>query len=147
MTNPIYAKDFNRGCFFRFIEEFTCTNTEVSDYRLRDSIKSFPSGHASVSVFTAIFLIVSVKTSFCTWAAVFTVDVFAQCFLQRRMPGVPRKSPSQYLKPWLQCACITWALLCALSRINDHRHHPHDVMAGSIFGAVFGLVSVSVKER
>jgi hypothetical protein len=26
---------------------------------VRDSIKSFPSGHASISVFTAIFLIVS----------------------------------------------------------------------------------------
>ncbi|XP_059473457.1 phospholipid phosphatase 3-like isoform X2 [Neocloeon triangulifer] len=103
-----------------YIEEFNCTNKDISDYRLRDSVKSFPSGHASVSVFTAMFLI---------------------CFLQRRMTGVPRNSPSQYLKPWLQCVCLTWALLCALSRINDHRHHPHDVIAGSIFGAIFGLVT------
>ncbi|CAB3379120.1 Hypothetical predicted protein [Cloeon dipterum] len=103
-----------------YIAEFNCTNTEVSDYRLRDSIKSFPSGHASVSVFTAYFLI---------------------CFLQRRMAGLPRKSPSQFLKPWLQCICMTWALLCALSRVNDHRHHAHDVIAGSILGAIFGMIT------
>lgn len=50
---------YNQIYIRSYIEDFTCTNTKLSDYRVRDSIKSFPSGHASVSVFTAIFLIVS----------------------------------------------------------------------------------------
>ena len=68
--------------------------------------------------------------------------LFAQCFLQRRMPGVPRKAPSLYLRPWLQCVCATWAMACSFTRISDHRHHPHDVLAGFVLGLAFAGIAV-----
>lgn len=41
--------------------DYKCTNTEVSKWMVRDSVKSFPSGHASLSTYTAIFMMVSLK--------------------------------------------------------------------------------------
>lgn len=42
--------------------DYKCTNTEVSEWLVRDSVKSFPSGHASLSTYTAIFMMVSLRT-------------------------------------------------------------------------------------
>ena len=44
--------------------DFKCTNTDVSQWLVRDSVKSFPSGHASVSTYTAVFMMVSLRTVF-----------------------------------------------------------------------------------
>ena len=44
---------------FSYITEFECTNTDVSDERLEDARKSFPSGHASLAAYTGMFLVVS----------------------------------------------------------------------------------------
>ena len=41
--------------------DYKCTNTEVSEWLVRDSVKSFPSGHASLSTYTAIFMMVSLR--------------------------------------------------------------------------------------
>lgn len=44
--------------FYRYISSYTCTNTELSDWFVRDSSKSFPSGHAALSLYMSIFLVV-----------------------------------------------------------------------------------------
>jgi len=41
--------------------DYKCTNTDVSEWLVRDSVKSFPSGHASLSAYTAIFMMVSLR--------------------------------------------------------------------------------------
>ena len=41
--------------------DYKCTNTDVSEWLVRDSVKSFPSGHASMSAYTAIFMMVSLR--------------------------------------------------------------------------------------
>jgi membrane-associated phospholipid phosphatase len=43
--------------------DYKCTNTDVSDWLVRDSNKSFPSGHASLSAYTAVFMMVSCSFS------------------------------------------------------------------------------------
>lgn len=40
-----------------FITEYTCTNTIDKSFFVRDSSKSFPSGHSSIAFFEAIFMI------------------------------------------------------------------------------------------
>ncbi|XP_049778590.1 phospholipid phosphatase 1-like isoform X1 [Schistocerca cancellata] len=101
-----------------YVNNFTCTNKDVGNWYVRDSTKSFPSGHASLSVFASVFTM---------W--------FVQC----RVPG----DITYLLVPWLQCLCLTWALLCSLTRITDHRHHWWDVLGGFVLG--FGLAVFTVK--
>lgn len=97
--------------------DYKCTNTDVSDWLVRDSVKSFPSGHASLSAYTAIFMM---------W------------FIQSRIPS----NTTFLLVPWLQCLCLMWAMLCSFTRITDHRHHWWDVLAGFILGAIMAVFTV-----
>ncbi|PSN53890.1 hypothetical protein C0J52_02445 [Blattella germanica] len=97
--------------------DYKCTNTEYSRWLVRDSNKSFPSGHASISTYAAFFMMF---------------------FIQRRVPN----NVTYVLVPWLQILCLTWALLCSLSRITDHRHHWWDVLAGAVIGATIAVFIV-----
>lgn len=86
-----------------------CTNAAPGAWRLRDAARSFPSGHAGLSVYVALFGV---------------------CFLRRRVAVWA----SSLLAPALQCACLAWAALCSLSRVTDRRHHWWDVLAGAVLG-------------
>ena len=62
-----------------------------------------------------------------------------QIFIQKRIGTFY----SMLWKHFLQTAFISFALLCSISRIIDKRHHWWDVLAGSIFGAILGILTVS----
>lgn len=76
-----------------------------------DAMKSFPSGHAQISCFTAVFLIVH---------------------LQRRLVA----SWAGLWRAWLQLAALLLAAASSASRVTDHRHHAADVWAGAALGAI-----------
>lgn len=120
----------------RYIEDFTCSNAESSAWRIRETGKSFPSGHSSFAMYTMLF---------------------AALYLHRRMTWNGPKT----LKPILQCIFIALAWSTALSRISDYKHHcklikspraadltwilifsGSDVLAGSILGVSVCLVIV-----
>lgn len=42
-----------------YVTEFTCTSADFSQWLVTDSSRSFPSGHASISVFAALYSSVS----------------------------------------------------------------------------------------
>ena len=42
----------------------------------------------------------------------------------------------------MQVGCLAYAVFCSLSRISDNKHHPGDVVAGSLLGAALALVAV-----
>lgn len=44
-----------------FVDEYTCTNDNFGNYFLLDSSRSFPSGHAALSVFTSLYCSVSIS--------------------------------------------------------------------------------------
>ena len=46
-----------------YIESYTCTNTDFTEDRIRDSHLSFMSGHSSFSAFCLVYLVVSPQTS------------------------------------------------------------------------------------
>ncbi|XP_029154884.1 phospholipid phosphatase 3-like isoform X2 [Nylanderia fulva] len=104
-----------------YISSYTCTSTEFSDWFIKDSSKSFPSGHAGISLYTSIFLV---------W------------YLQNRLP-----TRTLFLKPWLQCLTAMWAVTCSMTRVGDNRHHWWDVLAGNAIGFLFGLFTVLVPCR
>ncbi|CAH1959010.1 unnamed protein product [Acanthoscelides obtectus] len=95
-----------------FIEDYRCTSTKYKGYFVVDSSRSFPSGHSSTSVFVGIFSAYIIHSRLLT-------------------------SRTGYLaKPFLISLCLSWSLICSLTRITDRRHHWWDVLAGVFLGLV-----------
>ncbi|KAK3881198.1 hypothetical protein Pcinc_014351 [Petrolisthes cinctipes] len=95
-----------------------CTNPlQLSHSNLVDTMKSFPSGHAAVSVFSSIFMIVYIHQR-----------------LWRRW--------SLLAGPWLQLVWAVWTLICCQSRVWDNKHHWWDVLGGIFFGAFGAIVTL-----
>lgn len=92
-TNCTDTRNLNR-----YIEDYTCTNLKISERRLEEMRLSFPSGHASLSMFSM---------------------TFTALYLQHRMNW----NGSKLLMPFLQFILIIMAWLSALSRICDNKHH------------------------
>ena len=86
------------------------------DWRLTDSMRSFPSGHSQMA--------------FCCAA-------FFGLYLQKRLTASSLKT----LRLVTQAMLVILALACAVSRLVDHRHHPEDVVAGSLIGSLTGLLA------
>ena len=118
----------------RYIEEFTCGNTESSARRLKEMRLSFPSGHSSFSMYTMVF-----------------AALYLHCRLNWR--------GSKLFKHFLQFVFISMAWYTALSRISDYKHHckllmkllssilislilGSDVLSGSLQGLVVCLIIV-----
>ncbi|CAH2089171.1 unnamed protein product [Euphydryas editha] len=98
-----------------YITSYTCKSLRFSRYLKIDSSRSFPSGHASLSVYSGLFL---------AW------------YLQRR--AFSWHNRTVLLVPLVQVLCIIYAVVCPLTRMTDHRHHWWDV----VFGAAMGFCSV-----
>ncbi|KAL3868329.1 hypothetical protein ACJMK2_041146 [Sinanodonta woodiana] len=117
--------DFNAiNCSQGYITEYTCMNKferEVTESRL-----SFPSGHASIAMYCAVYIGYYIQVHMCvTYSCV--------------------------LKPVLQSVLVLLAVLNGMTRITDHKHHPTDVIAGYFIGAatasfVFGTVGVKIQK-
>lgn len=91
---------------------YTCTNdTPADDHVMKNLRLSFPSGHSSLAAYTATFLIV---------------------YLQVRQ--------RQVISFVIQILLFTWALLIAVSRIADHKHHKEDVIAGCMIGTSIAII-------
>ncbi|KAH9631881.1 hypothetical protein HF086_014353 [Spodoptera exigua] len=104
-----------------FVSDYHCTSTKYSRYLQIDSSRSFPSAHASLSMYCGLFL---------AW------------YLQRR--AFSWHNRSVLLVPLLQVLCIVYAAVCSLSRLSDHRHHWWDVLVGGGMGVLSVLYTVLV---
>ncbi|ENN74517.1 hypothetical protein YQE_08841, partial [Dendroctonus ponderosae] len=101
-----------------YIFDYTCTNKNVAMLDWVDASRSFPSGHSSISWFTAIF---------CAY------------IVQSRLPT--HKAGTSF-KVFLFAICACMGLVCSLTRITDRRHHWWDVLTGTIialFGAAYTI--------
>lgn len=104
-----------------YIEDIICTRK--SDWKLHNARLSFPSGHASIAVYTATFLVL---------------------YLQKRVTW----KFTRLAKPCLQVMLALTGIFVALSRISDYMHHWSDVLAGAILGCFVGvLMELYVSRR
>ena len=78
---------------------------------------SFPSGHASFSAYTMVYLAL---------------------YLQARMTW----SGSRLLRPFLQLSALMLTWYTGLSRVSDYKHHWSDVLAGFLIGTVAASLTV-----
>lgn len=95
-----------------FVADYWCENTNV--FRTVQSTLSFPSGHASISVYALTYVAL---------------------YLHFRMSS----RVSLLFKHLLQVVCVTLAASISVSRVTDHMHFWSDVVAGMIIGISFAL--------
>ncbi|XP_067370732.1 phospholipid phosphatase 3 isoform X2 [Channa argus] len=95
-------------CSLGYITNYTCTG---EDSNVQEARKSFFSGHASFSMYTMLYLAFYFQSRF-TWRG------------------------ARLLRPLLQFTLLMMAFYTGLSRVSDHKHHPTDVLAGFVQGAL-----------
>ncbi|XP_052775362.1 phospholipid phosphatase 1-like isoform X2 [Mya arenaria] len=100
---------FNQSFCPGYVSKYTCSGSEHGPDEIRESRLSFPSGHASFSMYIAIY--------FCF-------------YIQRRL----HVTFSRIVKLFLQFGLVFLAVVCGLSRIQDNKHHPADVIVGFFVG-------------
>lgn len=91
-----------------YIQDYKCRGLES---KVTEARKSFFSGHASFSMYTMLYLVFYLQSRF-TWRG------------------------ARLLRPLLQFTLLMMAFYTGLSRVSDHKHHPSDVLAGFVQGAV-----------
>ena len=98
-----------------YVTDYTCTG---QDQRIiHDAHLSFPSGHASASTYSFVFLLLYLAS--------------VRTFYNRSA-----------LKLLLMSASLLLAILTSASRVSDHRHHLTDVLAGMAIGTGVALVII-----
>ncbi|CAL4096572.1 unnamed protein product, partial [Meganyctiphanes norvegica] len=96
-----------------YVDPIPCTGEQNS--KMLNSRLSFPSGHASLSMFTMLYL-----------------TIYLHVHLRMRYTCV--------LRVIFQVAFLTIALYTGLSRIHDYKHHWEDVLAGFVEGIIEALL-------
>ncbi|XP_078074767.1 phospholipid phosphatase 3 isoform X2 [Mustelus asterias] len=96
------------NCSLGYIVDFECRGNES---KVQEARKSFFSGHASFSLYTMLYLAFYLQARF-TWKG------------------------GRLLRPLLQFTLVMMAFYTGLSRVSDHKHHPTDVLAGFVQGAL-----------
>lgn len=67
-----------------------------------------------------------------------------QYLIQTRLPTI---RTGRIFKPFFIACCLSWALVCSLTRITDKRHHWWDVGVGMVLGALAAFYSISIIYR
>ncbi|XP_028283001.1 phospholipid phosphatase 3-like isoform X1 [Parambassis ranga] len=96
------------NCSLGYITDYQCQGLES---KVQEARKSFFSGHASFSMYTMLYLVLYLQARF-TWHG------------------------ARLLRPLTQFTLIMMSFYTGLSRVSDHKHHPTDVLAGFVQGAL-----------
>ncbi|GAA5902004.1 hypothetical protein JCM6882_000166 [Rhodosporidiobolus microsporus] len=111
------ANATNRAVYGLAVAADVCT-TPLSDHKMIDGFRSFPSGHSSAA-----------------WSGL----LFFSLYLCGKMHLFDRRGHT--FKAWIAITPIIGATLIGVSRSMDYRHHATDIIAGSVLGAVIAVVT------
>lgn len=113
----------------KYVTDYECKgnmtlfpNKKDREKKMKASRLSFCSGHASL-----------------TWFAM----LYTAMFLQWRLMLTEEKKYMVLLKAICQLGCLIFALYTSMTRISDYKHHPGDVLAGSVLGVVWAVIIFS----
>ncbi|CAF1062906.1 unnamed protein product [Didymodactylos carnosus] len=103
-----------------WITNYTCVGESSDIIKEKDGAndirQSFPSGHASTAFCGLIFLALYIYKVWC-WRNIGMFPCVAQV------------------------GCAALAAYIGITRVTDHRHHPTDVLGGSILGTVVAIIA------
>lgn len=71
-----------------------------------------------------------------------SLSLLLQFYLQSRFTW----RGARLLRPLLQFTLLMMAFYTGLSRVSDHKHHPTDVLAGFVQGALVAYCIVSTRN-
>ncbi|XP_017106101.2 phospholipid phosphatase 1 [Drosophila bipectinata] len=100
-----------------YVEQFHCSNRDLSALQIRELHVSFPSAHSSLSFYSMFLLALYVDGA---W---------------RGRGGV------RVLRHLLQFVLLMVALCVSLSRVADYWHHWSDVLAGALLGLAYATIT------
>jgi len=106
----------------------TCKNDSLTDeftqnIRMNSAFKSFPSGHAGYSM------------AGCMSVALYLIGKFGTFSKRGRSNAVTLVLP---------CLLVFLSIYTGLTRLEDFKHHPGDILVGWAIGAVFAWVSYTI---
>ncbi|XP_023330126.1 putative phosphatidate phosphatase [Eurytemora carolleeae] len=110
-----------------YVSNYSCIGNpelfpESKEYlknRIKEARLSFPSGHSSLAFYGMTLTIFILHRS--------------------KLTSLPVQL--------VQASCLLYAMFTAVSRVTDNKHHPGDVIAGSILGAIFALAAAYQMPR
>ncbi|XP_072024187.1 phospholipid phosphatase 1-like isoform X2 [Amphiura filiformis] len=116
------AANCSDGYLDFYVTDDVCTGTD--EHRIYEARRSFPSGHAALSVYFMLFLAL---------------------YLQKRWTW----RDTTYLRPLIQFVTLMLAVYTCFSRISDYKHHWSDVLGGAIIGAIIatGVISMEATDK
>lgn len=100
----------------RFISEYECQGVGFNQFQVMNSYGSFPSGHASLSFYIAVYL----------------------CLYIQQFIGHPKLKESKF---FLHLLFFVGASSIAITRIQDHYHRGIDVIFGAVLGSISGYLN------
>ncbi|SPP76341.1 putative phosphatidate phosphatase [Drosophila guanche] len=100
-----------------YVEQFYCSNRNISARQIRELHVSFPSAHSSLSFYSMCLLAFYVHS---VWQGRGSIRV---------------------LRHILQFLMLMAALCVSLSRVADYWHHWSDVLAGAVLGVVYAAIT------
>ncbi|KAJ8298723.1 hypothetical protein KUTeg_022783, partial [Tegillarca granosa] len=109
----ICKPDWSKIDCSKYVTEFNCTRTSEKDIYYMESWRSFPSSHSGVSVFGMMLVIFYVQERY-----------------------INRYRYQNLIYPTIQALCVYWAAYASITRVRDHKHHPHDVIAGGLIALI-----------
>ena len=121
------CKDENK--YNKFVTDYTCPGDA---HEVREAMKSFLSGHSSFSFYSATFLIVYLHARLANFRSNQCKKSYTKLWMVFRGLKV--------LRPFLQFGIFSLAFYIALTRINDYKHHPGDVITGMLVGIFFATI-------
>lgn len=96
-----------------YVDPIPCTGTD--EYKIKEARMSFPSGHASVSAYTMVYIVM---------------------YLQIRYKSFYHR----LLRSLFQMMCLNFTVYTSISRIYDYRHHWSDSFGGFILGTIIAIL-------
>ena len=69
------------------------------------------------------------------------------CILQLYMEKQVTLQFSSAAKCFTQTAMVLLALMCAVTRLYDNKHHVTDIVAGSLLGLLMGWYMVNIYRK
>ncbi|KAF4524300.1 hypothetical protein B566_EDAN005356 [Ephemera danica] len=109
---------------FAITDSYTCRGDPA---KIENARLSFPSGHASMSFYCAVFIALHLQK---------------RLEHENDLSGPPKFLSCFFLRPLLQGMVIMAAWFTSVSRVMDNQHHYRDIFVGTILGTVVALTII-----
>lgn len=141
--------------YHSLLVDYTICSTPITSHTLADGFKSFPSGHSSMAFSGLTFLAWYIRGFFTAILRKITSGAYEQVpheepiRLEEGSDRETEEAPQHLVLSSLVLPLLPLILAAyiAVSRLMDYRHHPTDILAGTILGASIATAVYHVYHK